>query len=107
MLGSLSTDFWSQGAIVLALQQVLNRSYRPLLPAWLTLADPYQAIETWTRDHEITALASVCTMLVEMPDVLEVTFLHAEPRSILKPICEFLEAFDSSVETFGPCPTIL
>ena len=60
-----------------------------------------QSIETWTRDHELSSLALMCTMLVDMPDVLEVTFLHVEPRAIIKPICDFLEGFDSSVETFG------
>lgn len=40
-------------------------------------------------------------MLVDMPDALEVAFLHVEPRVLLKPVCDFLESFDSSIETFG------
>ncbi|KAM0753502.1 hypothetical protein T439DRAFT_322399 [Meredithblackwellia eburnea MCA 4105] len=59
------------------------------------------AIESWTRDHDLSTLASMCSALGTLPYTLDVMFLFIEPRAILKPVCEFLEAFDAAVENFG------
>lgn len=46
-------------------------------------------------------LALACTVLVEVPEILEIVFLHLEPHIVLKPIRDLLETFDASEEMFG------
>ncbi|ORY69177.1 mediator complex subunit Med5-domain-containing protein [Leucosporidium creatinivorum] len=79
-LNDLPTNYLAQKAIVSGLQA---------------------AIHSFAQNLDLVGLSALCKTILDVPDVLEVAFLHLEPREILSPVREFLDQFDTSLENFG------
>lgn len=60
-----------------------------------------QAIHTFAQNMDLVALSTLTQTVIDMPYVLDVVFIHLEPRELLSPVREFLDQFDTSLENFG------
>lgn len=60
-----------------------------------------QAIASFAQNLDLPSLSALCQTLLDVPHVLEILFLHLEPRELLAPIRDFLDHFDTSLENFG------
>lgn len=60
-----------------------------------------QAVHSFSQNLDLVGLSTLCQTILDTPYVLDVVFLHLEPKELLSPVREFLDQFDTSLENFG------